>query len=81
MMEILVSLMGYAQFFQSSENQWGSLFVGQLPSWLTINDPMSLRHFYHGNSTLYDHVNYAPWIVPASLVVGVCAVLYVHCSA
>ena len=65
MMEILVSLMGYAHFFQTPENQWGTLFIDRLPGWLTVSDNESLRNFYYGNSTLYDPANYMPWIVPA----------------
>lgn len=64
MMEILVSLMGYAHFFQTPENQWGTVFVHRLPGWLTVSDSMSLRAFYYGNSTLYDPSNFAPWLVP-----------------
>ena len=64
MMEILVSLMGYAFFFQSPENGWGKLFIDRLPRWLTVSDTESLKNFYYGDSTLYDPVNYTPWIVP-----------------
>ena len=64
MMEILVSLMGYAHFFKTPENKWGTLFVDRLPSWLTVNDTASLTNFYYGRSTLYDPVNFTPWIKP-----------------
>ena len=65
MMEVLVSLMGYAFFFQSKENRWGELFLDRLPKWLTVSDMASLKNFYYGNSTLYNPVNYKPWIIPA----------------
>lgn len=75
MMEILVSLMGYAFFFKNPTNQWEQLFTGHIPRWLTVNDQASLRNFYYGNSTLYDPVNFAPWIVPALMWSLFCAVL------
>ena len=75
MMEILVSLMGYAHFFQSTENQWGTLFVQRLPSWLTVNDATSLQNFYYGDSSLYERSNYVPWIVPALSWSVFCGVL------
>ncbi|MDH7481386.1 MAG: hypothetical protein QHH26_05330 [Armatimonadota bacterium] len=64
MMEILVSLIGYAFFFQSPENNWANMFLHRLPKWLTVSDPKSLRNFYYGNSTLYDPANFTPWIIP-----------------
>ncbi|MBP6964106.1 MAG: hypothetical protein KBC96_06855 [Armatimonadetes bacterium] len=64
MMQILVSLMGYAFFFQSPENRWGELFLDRVPRWLTVSDAESLKNFYYGHSTLYTPVNYVPWIVP-----------------
>lgn len=64
MMEILVSLMGYAFFFQSPENGWGKLFLDRLPQWLIVSDMETLKHFYYGNSTFWTPANYSAWIVP-----------------
>ena len=75
MMQILVSLMGYAYFFKSPENSWGTLFLDRLPRWLTISDSASLDNFYYGGSTLYNPSNYTPWIVPILCWSGFCAVL------
>lgn len=60
----LVSAMGYAYFFQTPENGWGELFLDRLPRWLTVSDTESLRHFYYGNSTLYEPANFMPWVGP-----------------
>ncbi len=60
----LVSAMGYAFFFRTPENGWDKLFVERLPKWLTVSDPVSLKNFYYGNSTLYDPVNFMPWVIP-----------------
>jgi len=77
MMEILVSLMGFAHFFQTPENNWGSLFVDRLPRWLTVSDHESLSHFYYGNSSLYRPENFLPWLVPALAWSAFCAVLLI----
>ena len=75
MMEILVSLMGYAHYFKTPENQWGVLFADKLPAWLTVSDPASLRGLYTGGTSLYDPANYGPWVVPALCWSAFCAVL------
>jgi hypothetical protein len=75
MMEVLISLMGYAFFFQTPENKWGEMFLDRIPKWLTVSDMASLRNFYFGNSTLYDPVNFKPWIVPVLCWSAFCAVL------
>ena len=75
MMSILVSMMGHAAYFKTPENNWGPLFADGLPKWLTVSDRASLRNFYFGNSTLYAHDNYAPWIVPIICWSAFCAAL------
>lgn len=75
MMEILVSMMGYAFYFRTPDNQWDQLFIHRLPKWLTVSDPTSLKNFYQGGSTLYAPENYVPWIVPVICWSAFCAVL------
>lgn len=75
MMQVLISIMGFAYFFKSPENQWGDLFINRLPKWLTISDPTALKHFYFGLSSFYTPENYTPWIVPVLCWSGFCTVL------
>ncbi|UCH33357.1 MAG: hypothetical protein JSV65_12325 [Armatimonadota bacterium] len=75
MMEILVSLMGYAHYFSTPANKWGALFADRLPGWLTVRDSVSLSNLYGGRSSLYDPVNYTPWVVPVLCWSAFCAVL------
>ncbi|MGB9588564.1 MAG: DUF6785 family protein, partial [Armatimonadota bacterium] len=75
MMEILVSLMGYAFYFKTPENNWDKLFIGRLPSWLTVRDPVALRGFYNGNTSLYESANFKPWLIPILCWSAFCAVL------
>lgn len=77
MMQILVSFMGYAHFFQTPENNWGELFIDRLPAWLTVSDPSSMRNFYYGGSSLYAPVNWVPWVVPALCWSLFCAILII----
>jgi len=77
MMEVLVSLMGYAHFFKTPENNWGTLFADRLPGWLTVSDRSSLHNFYYGSSSLYRPENLIPWLVPVLSWSAFCAVLLV----
>ncbi len=63
-MQILVSLMPYAAFYATPFNKWDTLFADNLPTWLTVRDPVAIKHFYAGHSSLYDPVNFSAWIVP-----------------
>jgi len=62
--QILVSMMPYAGYFATKENNWGRLFVDRLPDSLVVKDPVAAKHFYTGQQSLWDPVNYGPWIVP-----------------
>lgn len=75
MMAILVGMMGHAAYFKNDANNWGELFADNLPKWLSVSDQTSLHNFYYGNSTLYAHDNYAPWIIPVICWSVFCAVL------
>lgn len=75
MMEILVSLMGYASFFKTPENNWDNIFFNRIPKWLTVSDHDSLRNFYYGGSSIYNPSNFSPWITPILCWSAFCAVL------
>jgi hypothetical protein len=75
MMEILVSVMGYAHYFKPFGSESGSVIADHLPRWLTVSDPVSLRNFYGGQSSLYQAGNYRPWLAPGLAWSGFCGVL------
>jgi len=62
--QILVSLMPYAARFKSPDNKWGQLFADKLPDWLTVKDPVAIRHFYLGGQKFVSPENFHAWIVP-----------------
>lgn len=75
MMQILVSMMGYAFYFQTPENRYADLFLDRLPRCLVVRDPLSLKNFYQGNSSFYLPENYLPWLTPILCWSIFCAVL------
>jgi hypothetical protein len=60
----LTAVMTYPMYHASPENQWGELFVQDLPSHLMVRDPTAVRGFWTGHDTLYLPENYLPWIRP-----------------
>lgn len=62
-LQTLVSSMPFAAHNADSSNNWGSLFVNKLPSWLVVKDPIALKGYYEGGN-LYERANFVPWIVP-----------------
>ena len=62
--QILVSLMPYATYFKTPDNKWGQLFESRLPNWLTVKDPIAIKHFYQGGQSFLAPDNLHAWIVP-----------------
>jgi hypothetical protein len=62
--QILVSLMPYAAYFKTPENNWGPLFADRLPDWLVIKDPIAVKNFYRGGHPFLMPENFTAWIVP-----------------
>jgi len=60
----LVSTISHAFWFASPENEWMPLFGRFLPSWLTISDKETLRHFYQGESAFYTAQHIQQWLTP-----------------
>jgi len=60
----LVSTIAHAFWFASPENEWMPLFGRFLPSWLTISDKETLRHFYQGESAFYTARHIQQWLTP-----------------
>ena len=62
--QILVSLMPYAHYYKTPDNKWGQLFESRLPEWLTVKDPVAIKHFYLGGQPFMAPENLHAWIVP-----------------
>ncbi len=64
--QTLTPLIGHATWHATPENGWEDLFLGRLPSWLTVSDKTALKHYYDGDSSLYLPSNLHPWLVPVA---------------
>lgn len=62
--QILIPVMGWAFHYATPDNEWASLFHRYLPSWLTVQDPVTLQALYGGESTLYTGENWRPLLRP-----------------
>ena len=52
-LQAILSILGYAFWFATPENEFQELFIRHIPRWLTVSDEAALRDFYDGESTLY----------------------------
>ena len=52
-LQAILSILGYAFWFATPENEFQELFIRHIPRWLTVSDEPALRDFYDGESTLY----------------------------
>ncbi len=53
MLQVLISTLPHPFWFASPDNRWESLFFGDLPRWLMVEDRLALRGYMLGNDTLY----------------------------
>ncbi len=52
-LQAILSILGYAFWFATPENEFQELFIRHLPRWLTVSDSAALQDFYEGESSLY----------------------------
>jgi hypothetical protein len=67
MLEPLVCLMPYAAWNASPENHWEQLFLKNLPHGWTVSDPVALKGFYEGGTSLYRPEFLLVWLKPVAL--------------
>jgi len=64
MLQILISNMGHAFWFATTENEWKDLFWKYLPDWLVVRDTKTLSAYYKGNSSFYRLEYLSKWATP-----------------
>jgi len=64
MLGVLVSMIPYPYWFATPANRWEELFLPLIPEWLLVRDPLALRDFFAGNTTLYRWVYVRAWLPP-----------------
>ena len=60
-LQAILSILGYAFWFATPENEFQELFIRHIPRWLTVSDEAALRDFYDGESTLYLEHHLKAW--------------------
>lgn len=66
-LSILVPSLAYPFRYATDANKWEQLLLPYLPSHAVVSDPVAVRNFYEGDSTLYMMANLRPWLTPALL--------------
>ena len=62
LLQAVLSVLGYAFWFATPENEFRELFIRHLPGWLTVSDELALRAYYMGDSSLYLLHNLKVWL-------------------
>lgn len=60
----LFGAIGHPHWFASAENDWENLFHADLPTWLTVSDPIALTGFYEGGASFLWPEMVRPFLVP-----------------
>ncbi len=75
-LQVLISNLGHAFYFATSENEWRTVFLDSLPVWLMVDDEAALQSYYQGGATLFDLRQLKPWILPTVTWIGFILVLF-----
>ncbi|MBD3174792.1 MAG: hypothetical protein GF320_06415, partial [Armatimonadia bacterium] len=63
--QVIAGMMSYGHHFATPENGWAQNLLPDVPDWLTVSDPYSLKQIYEGGSSVYDPRVYRPWLMPS----------------
>ncbi len=75
MVQNLFGVLGHPFRFATPENKWEELFLQYVPRWLTVSDPIALKHFYEGGELWWRPENLGPFLVPLAAWGGYMLVL------
>jgi hypothetical protein len=70
-LDVLVPMMTYPFRFAGPESRWVELVHPHIPTWISVRDPIAVKGWYEGHSTLYNWANLRPWLVPIAVWSGV----------
>ena len=76
MMGYLMGALAHPFWFASPENEWSELFLGHIPSWLTVSDKRVLKGYFEGESSFYLSYNLKAWIAPVLVWSSIVIVLW-----
>lgn len=64
MLANLIYHLAFLPHHATPENEWGALFSGHFPEWLTVGDAEVARAFYEGDSSIFLRANLSAWVGP-----------------
>lgn len=78
-MAILIPSLAYPFRYANEVNRWADRLLPHLPTHAVLSDPVAVRYFYEGDSSLYHWANLKPWLTPGLLWAGFIAVTQLMC--
>jgi hypothetical protein len=78
-MAVLIPSLAHPVRYADEVNRWAEKLIPFLPRHAVVLDPVAVRHFYEGDSSLYRRENWLPWLVPGLLWASFIAVLQLMC--
>lgn len=64
-LQTLVPVVAYPVWHATPENGWETLFIEDMPAWLTVTDPDALWAYYDSRAPLLATDYWRPWVRPA----------------
>ena len=53
-----------AQYYASPENEWATLFLEHVPSWMIVQDVTAVQRYFEGNPSGVTQIPWSAWIEP-----------------
>ncbi|MBT5961048.1 MAG: hypothetical protein HOG99_05895, partial [Gemmatimonadetes bacterium] len=53
-----------AQYYASPENEWATLFLEHVPSWMIVQDATAVQRYFEGNPSGVTQIPWSAWIEP-----------------
>ncbi len=75
-LQTMLPVVAYPHWHASPENAWGTLFLEEMPGWLTVTDPDALWAYYDSRGPLLTTSYWRPWVRPALLWSGFSLILF-----
>ena len=64
LIQVLIPLITYPQWYASSENEWARILLPYLPAGITVKDKSALLRYFVGESTFYNKLHLLAWQWP-----------------
>jgi len=75
---VLIPMLTYPFRQATPENDWARTIWPYVPEWISVRDPVAIKGWYEGGTSMYVWSNLKPWLLPLGVWgVVICVVLYV----